>query len=85
MSQDTLGLLFIVVSLGAMLRFYGRHLRSPAAMEKSWFSRKIWTNRSNVLPETLLVGLEVRAVACAAATDAEAVAVYMVGPVAAMD
>lgn len=54
--------------------------RSPAAMSKSWFSRKIWTKRSKFVPATLLVGLRVSAVACAAATEAVAVAVYMVGP-----
>lgn len=47
-------------------------------MEKSWFSRNICTNRSNVFPCTLLVGLSVKAVARAAAIDALAVAVYMV-------
>lgn len=59
----------------------GLNPRSPAAMEKSWFSRKIWTKRSNVFPTTLLVGLRVRAVAAACAMELAAVAVYIVsGP-----
>lgn len=53
-------------------------VRSPAARSKSVFSRNIATKRSNVFPLTLLVGLNVFAVARAAATSAALVEVYCV-------
>lgn len=51
--------------------------RSPAAISKSVFSSHTVTNRSKVLPFTLLVGLKVFAVALAASIAAVPVAVFL--------